>query len=245
MPQPVRMSAPEREDYTRGRRYFQRGNVEEAIETFSQLLQTRDDFADVHYMVGVMLERKGEMDLAAESLRKAIRLNPCYAEALLALASICERLGDFERSRELAERAAMVSRGAPGALDATTRGKLANLQAGMGDAYAEAGESREAIEAYRKALDRCPDFHDIRHRLGVTLREAGLPARAVQEFGRVLRANPDFLDSRVQLGLTYYTMGRFQDALAQWAEVIRLDPSREDARMYGRLVQGGRPPQES
>jgi tetratricopeptide (TPR) repeat protein len=244
MPQPVRLSAPEREDYTRGRRHFQRGNVEEAIEAFSELLQTRDDFADVHYMVGVMLERRGETDLAAESLRKAIRLNPSYAEALLALASIYERLGDFERSRELAERAAMVSRGAPGALDATTRGKLANLQAGLGDAYAEAGEFREAIEAYRKALDRCPDFHDIRYRLGVTLREAGLPARAVQEFGRVLRANPDFLESRVQLGLTYYTMGRFQDALAQWAEVIRLDPSREDARMYGRLVQGARPPQD-
>jgi len=241
MPHPVRLSTPEREDYSRGRQHFQRGNVEGALEAFSQLLRTRDDFADVHYMVGVMLERRGELDGAADSLRKAIRLNPSYAEALLALASIYERLGDFERSRELAERAAMVSRGAPGALDATTRGKLANLQAGLGDAYAEAGELREAIEAYRKALDRCPDFHDIRYRLAVALREAGLPAQAVKEFGRVLRANPDFLDSRVQLGLTYYTMGRFQDAVAQWEEVIRLDPSRDDARMYGRLVLGAQP----
>jgi hypothetical protein len=27
------------------------------------------------------------------------------------------------------------------------------------------GELREAIEAYRKALDRCPNFPDIRNRL--------------------------------------------------------------------------------
>ena len=37
---------------------------------------------------------------------RAIALNPGYAEALLALASVCERDGDFDRSRELAERAA-------------------------------------------------------------------------------------------------------------------------------------------
>ena len=232
------MTAAEQETYSRGRNSFERGDVEGALSAFGTLLETRNGYADVHYMVGVLQERRGNLEAAIESLRQAIRINPSYAEALLALAAVCEHQGDYERSRELAERASMVSRGAPGALDATTRGKLANLQGAVADAYAEVGEMREAIDGYRKALDRCPDFHDIRYRLGVMLREAGLPAQAEQEFKRVLRGNPELLDAQIQLGLTYYTMGRSPDAVELWTSVLQQDPSRNEARMYMRLVTG-------
>ena len=76
------------------------------------------------------------------------------------------------------------------------------------DALAEAGERRDAIEQYRRALDRCPTFHDVRHRLGIVLREAGLPSQATAEFARILRTHPGMLESQIQLGLTYYSMGR-------------------------------------
>jgi tetratricopeptide (TPR) repeat protein len=120
--------------------------------------------------------------------------------------------------------------------DPTTRGKLANLHAALGDAYREAGDLREAIDAYRKALDRCPGFHDIRQRLAVTLREAGLPARALAELQRVLRANPHYLDAQVQIGLTLFTLGRTEEARAAWNAALERDPSRDDARMYLRLL---------
>ncbi|MCP4908378.1 MAG: tetratricopeptide repeat protein, partial [bacterium] len=231
------MSVVEREMYARGRKHFDEGEIDPALEAFSSLLNSRENFADIHYMVGILFERKGDLDAAAESLRKAIRLNPQYAEALLALASIHERRGDFDRSRELAERAASVSNPGPNRLDPTTRGKLANLQAKVGDAYAEAGEKREAIEAYRKALDRCPNFHDIRHRLGVVLREAGLPDQATREFKRILRANPGLVDARIQLGLTHYSLGRAQEALAEWDRVAADCPGREDIELYRRLAR--------
>lgn len=232
----VRLTADEREAYARGRALFERGDVEPALEALGTLLQSRNDFADIHYMVGVLHDRRGDSGAARRSLGRAIALNPTYAEALLALASVCEREGDFDRSRELAERAAAKVQGIAGAMDSTTRGKLANLQAAVGDAYAEAGELREAVEAYRKALDRCPEFHDIRHRLGVVLRDLGLPDQALREFKRVLRGNPGLLDAHIQLGLTYYSLGRSDDALERWQAVLRHDPSREEARMYSRLV---------
>ena len=124
-----------------------------------------------------------------------------------------------------------------GALDPTTRGKLANLQAGLGDAYREAGEQRQGIEAYRQALDLCPGYHDIRYRLAIALREAGLPHKAVEDLKRVLRARPGYLDAAVQLGLSYYTLGRSQEAVREWQAVLRRDPSREDVRIYLRMVR--------
>jgi tetratricopeptide (TPR) repeat protein len=232
-----RLTTVERERYALGRASFERGEVDQALEALSPLLESRRGFADLHYMIGVLLDHRGETDAATERLRDAIRLNPGYTEALLALGSVYERRGDFARSRELTEQAAAVARRDDGGLDATTRGKLANLQAAVGNAYAQVGELRDAIEAYRKALDHCPEFQDIRLRLGTALREAGLLHKAETEFQRILRSNAEFHEARVQLGVTYYTLGRTEDALAAWSTVLEHEPNREDAQMYLRMVR--------
>jgi tetratricopeptide (TPR) repeat protein len=232
----ISLSDSERRCYEIGRRRWEQGDRDGAMRAFQRFLESRREFADVHYMVGTLHERADDLPAAAESLREALRLNPTYAEAMVALASIYERLGEFSRSRALAERVAQLALPSAGALDATTRGKLANLEAALADAYREAGALRDAIEAYRKALDRCPAFHDIRYRLGIALREAGFPDRALAEFARVRRANPDFLDAAVQTGLTLYTLGRAEEAIAEWRAVLDRDRTREDARMYLRMV---------
>jgi tetratricopeptide (TPR) repeat protein len=235
MSQAGSLTPAERRDYTLGRRSYERGDDEASLLHLTRLIRTRG-YADVHYMIGVMHERSGDLGAAGQSLREALRINPSYSEALLALANVYENQGDFERSREIAERGGALARPADGVLDATTRGKLANFQAALGDAYRDVGELREAIEAYRKALDRCPTFHDIRTRLGVVLRDAGLPDRAIAEFRRVLRNHPKFHEATVQLGLTFYSLGRTDEAAKEWEAVLAEDAEREDAKMYLRMT---------
>jgi len=230
------LSAEEREAYQRGRQHFERGEPEAALPHLERLLATRRGFPDVLYMIALIFEQRGELEAARDRLEEALRINPGYAEAMLALRTIYERLGDFERARALAPASAAAPRWEEGALDATTRGKLANLQAALGDAYRDVGELRDAIECYRKALDRCPDFHDIRQRLATALREAGLPDQALQELRRILRVNPEFLAAQVQLGLTYYSLGRTPDAVREWREALRRDPGRREAGWYLRMV---------
>ena len=228
----------DRETFTRGLRAFERGDDGAALENLTRLVSHGFEYADVYYMIGMLHERGHDLEAAIASLRRSIRINPSYVEALLALASLHEQRGDFDQSRGYAERASQLSKSSSGGLDPTTRGKLANQQAELGDALAQAGERRDAIEEYRRALDRCPTFHDVRHRLGVTLREAGLPSQAAQEFRRILRTHGHMLDSQIQLGLTYYSMGRTPEAIAEWDAVLEKDPSRDEARMYLRLVRG-------
>jgi tetratricopeptide (TPR) repeat protein len=234
------LTAPERQAYRLGVKSFERGDDEAALAQLKTLLRTRRGFADVHYMVGVLLERREEIEESARCFVRALRINPDYAEARLALASLYERQGDFDRSREINEHTRARRAASEGVLDPTTRGKLANLQAALGDAYREAGDLREAALAYRKALDRAPDFHDIRQKLGVCLRESGLPARALDEFRRIQRSHPDYLDAAVQAGVTLFSLGRTDEALREWESVLARDPERRDARMYLRLVGKGR-----
>ena len=231
-----RMTREDREAYGAVRDRFARGDLGGARAPLEDLAKRYPRYADLHYMVGIAREREADLDGAAESLERALELNPSYAEAALALITVCEQLGRHDRSREIGAR--LQPRTASEGIDATTRGKLANLHAALGDAYREVGELREAVEAYRKALDRCPGFHDIRQRLAVALREAGLPARAITELQRVLRANPGYLDARVQLGVTYYTLGRTAEARAEWTATLERDASRDDARMYLAMLGG-------
>ena len=231
-------AASDREILLRGRRAFERGEDSAALESLTRLTVHGLEYADVYYMLGILNERRDDLDAALENLRSAVRINPSYAEALLALASLFERRGDFDQSQTYAERASQLATATEGDLDATTRGKLANQQAALGDALAQAGENRDAIEEYRRALDRCPTFHDVRHRLGMTLRDAGLPFQAAQEFRRILRVHSGMLDSQIQLGVTYYSMGRTPEAIAEWEAVLERDSSRNEARMYLRLVRG-------
>ena len=231
-------AANNREIFLRGQRAFEHGDDGAALESFERLTLHGFEYADVYYRLGILHERRDDVDAAVESLRAAIRINPSYVEALLALASLFERRGDYDQAQQYAERASQLARPSGDGLDSTTRGKLANQQSALADALAQAGEKRDAIEEYRRALDRCPTFHDIRHRLGMTLREAGLPFQAAQEFRRILRVHAGMLDSQIQLGLTYYSMGRTPEAIAEWEDVLQMDASRDEARMYLRLVRG-------
>jgi tetratricopeptide (TPR) repeat protein len=222
----------------RGRRAFERGDDAAAFENLTRLTRHGIEYADIYYMIGLLQERRDDLEGALQSLRHAVRINPSYVEALLALASLHERIGDFDQSQSYATRASQLAKPTAGHLDPTTRSKLANQQAALADALAQAGETRDAIEEYRRALDRCPTFHDIRHRLGVALREAGLPHQAAREFRRILRVRPGMLDSQVQLGLTYYSMGRTPEAIQEWEAILETDSRIDEARMYLRLVRG-------
>jgi tetratricopeptide (TPR) repeat protein len=233
-----RLSARERLALARGRQRVERGEPAAALADLQELLASRPGFADAHYWVGLAHERQGQLDLAARSLEEALRLNPGYVEARLALACVCEQQGEWSRARTLAESARAAAAPARGGLDATTLGKLANLQAALGDAWREAGAAREAAEAYRQALDLGPGFHDVRLRLATALREAGLPRQALAELERILRADPSQSAARVQLGLTLWSVGRREEAVRAWRTALEADPSLDHARAYLRMAGG-------
>jgi tetratricopeptide (TPR) repeat protein len=226
-----------RELIARGRQLFEAGNDDAALALFEQVLSANPKYADVHYLVGLVHERNARLAEATAAFERALEINPGYAECAAALGSAYEQSGQFDRARAIAESARGRSAAALESIDPTTRGKLANLHAALGDAYREAGDSRAAIDEYRKALDRAPGFLDIRCRYAAALRESGHAAQALAELRRALRANPAYADAAVQLGLTYFTLGRTDEAVREWEAVLARDAAREDAQMYLRMAR--------
>ena len=145
-----------------------------------RLLETRSGFADVHYMVGACTSAGTTSSAPSGASSEALRINPVYTEALIALASLCSSgaasttgVARALRARRARQRGRLrrLSTAPPAASSPTSRPSWATP-------CVEAGELAQAIDAYRKARsERCPEFHDIRYRLGIALREAGRPDR--------------------------------------------------------------------
>ena len=77
------------------------GRVDDALAKYRGALKRSPALAEVHYNVGVLLARKGELAGAEKSLDEALRLKPSWAQAYLALGHLYfrqARYADAERS---------------------------------------------------------------------------------------------------------------------------------------------------
>jgi len=102
---------------------------------------------------------------------------------------------------------------------------------------AEAGKSREALEALGKAIEINPDFanaHLARARLSV---DAGAASEAKREYREVLRLEPFNREALAGLAEILYATGEFADGAELFAPLYRKGKLDEGGRtIYGRFL---------
>jgi tetratricopeptide (TPR) repeat protein len=219
------------------RDHYQKKELDQAEELLEQVLPDTDGFADVHDMLGVIAHSRGHLVKAAEHFERAVTINPNYTEALLNLAVTYNDLGRYDDAREVQARANALKTKGPMRLDPFARGKIANMHAEIGQAYAEAGMLDNAIEELKKAVELCPTFADLRTRLGMMYKEQGDLLRAREQFQLAKDANPRFVPARLMLGLAAFTLGDREVAIVEWREVLALEPDNGSAQAYLRMAE--------
>lgn len=221
-----------------GRDHYQKREFDKADIFLREVVESTDRFADVFDMLGVIAHSRGDFPAAERYFERAVALNPAYTEALLNLAVTYNDLGKYEAARRIYVRVRGLG-GGEGAtqLDPFARGKIANMHADIGQAYAEGGMLRDAIEEYRKAITLCPGFADLRTRLGSLYRDSGELDKAREQYAAAKEANPKFVQARVLLGVTLLSLGDIAGALEEWRTVISMDPNNKSAQMYVRMVE--------
>jgi tetratricopeptide (TPR) repeat protein len=219
-----------------GREHYNAGELERAEPLLSEAAAARPRFPDLYNMLGVIYHGQGRFQDAEEAFETALRLNPRYTEAALNLSVTYNDRGKYDRAREVYARAVSASAGQPHALDQFARGKLANMHADLGAAYAGLAMFDEAVREYVKALDLCPEFADLRVRLGNVYRDMGVHHAAIAEFEHAKRIRPDYAPAGIHLGVTLFSLGRRDDAIAEWKAVLANDPANRSAQLYIRMV---------
>jgi tetratricopeptide (TPR) repeat protein len=228
---------------TQARERFQLRDYHGAIHLLADVVETGRAFADAHHLLGVSYSLVGQPETGLAQLDRALALNPNYVEALVHRALVLNELGRAAEAQEDLRRATAVSSEMRQGLPGHVAAKLANQHAALGDAYAEAGSWREAIEQYHAALGLGPEYHDLRYRLGRYLLQAGRALEAREQFEVIVRTRPNFLDAAAMLGLACYVSGDGLEARHVWEalRVRRPDDPRVDAYL-AMLDRNDQPP---
>lgn len=223
-----------------GREHYQKREYDKAEALLREVLDADDRFADVHDMLGVIAHARGNFVAAEHHFERALAINPGYTEAALNLAVTYNDRGKYEAARDVYKRIRGKPSGAKDALDPFARGKLANMHADLAQAYADLGLALEAAGELEKAVGLCPDFADLRTRLGNVLRELKELGRAREQYEAALATRASYVPARVALGVTLLALGEPAAAEVHWKKVLETEPDNAQAKMYLRTLENER-----
>ena len=187
-----------------------------APHLLEEVVASGRSFADAHHLLGLSLALLGHKERALASFERALELNPRYIEANIHRGILLNEQGRSAEAEAAFRAAAAWGENGAGGFSTPVAGKLANQHAQLGEAYAEAGALREAIEQLVRAVELGPAFHDLRYRLARLLLEAGRPLEAREQLERIVAEHPEFLDAQAALGLAHYLAGDAAAAREIW-----------------------------
>ncbi len=220
-----------------GREHYEKREYDKAERYLSQVVASPHRFADIHNMCGVIQHDRGELEAARDSFKSALEINPSYTEAALNLAVTYNDLGEYEAAQQAYGSVVQRDRQGQQQTDRFAMGKIANLHAGVAEAYIEVGMANEAVHAYRSAIRLCPKFADLRVKLAEVYQSMGDVSAARYELAEAVAVRPDYGPARVALGVLLLVSGQRQEAIRVWQEAIDRDPANKSAEMYLRMAR--------
>jgi tetratricopeptide (TPR) repeat protein len=88
-----------------GTLFLEKGFFEEAIDTFTAILEIDDDFENIYYSLGQAWYRKGALEQALSYLHRAAEKRPGYPDVHYLLAEVLRKNGDHQLAAESCQKA--------------------------------------------------------------------------------------------------------------------------------------------
>ena len=198
-------------------KFHSQGNISEAAKYYQLFINQGGRDHRVFSNYGVILINLGKLKEAELSTRKAIELNPNFADAHSNLGNILKDLGKLKEA-ELSTRKAI-----------ELNPNFAEVHSNLGNILKDIGNLKEAELSYRKAIELNPDLAEVHSNLGNTLRDLGKSQDAEISLRKAIELNPDLAEAHSNLGNTLRDLGKSQDAEISLRKAIELNPDFGDA----------------
>src|SRR5580658_5115868 len=171
-----------------------------AIEQYEQIVRLQPDSMDDHLLLGRLYRLNNDLQKAESEFKLAVKLQPDSEEAVTTLAYLYNELGDTSRATQ-------VLSSVPG----TERS--AKLYSALGYTYEQQKQYKEAIEAYRHAIELDRDNLDAIRGLAQNLLNDGQADAALEQYKVIADANPEDAQTYVRIAEIYRRQGKFDLAL--------------------------------
>jgi Flp pilus assembly protein TadD/peroxiredoxin len=215
----------ERNDFTYGVAMFQHGYLDQAAESFQQVVAAKPNDAEGYYNLGTLSLRRNDFAQARQYLEKALQLRPNYPEAWNNLGMMAAQQGqaadairNFQQS--LLQRPAYST-------------ALLNL----GNVYRRQKDFAQAEQCLTRALALEPDDPEANYSLGMFHAQQNQLQSAAEYLQRAVALRPDYPEALNNLGVLFVRQQQYAMAEEQFRTCIRLVPGYEQsylnlARLY-------------
>ena len=236
-----------RNDFTYGVALFQQGYLQQAMESFLEVVAAKPDDPDAYYNLGTLSLQKNDFPAAQTYLERALKLRPNYPEALNNLGMMAAQKGnaeeaiqDFQQSLLLRPRYAVALLNLGNvyrrqrdfskaeeclnlALEIQPNDPEVNYSIGM--LYAQQNRMQLASEYLGKAIDLRGDYPEALNNLGVLFVRAQDYSKAEEKFRTGIRVAPNYDQSYLNLARLFVMRGEMEKAREILQQLLRLQPA--------------------
>jgi len=171
-----------------------------AIEQYEQIVRLQPDSMDDHLLLGRLFRLNNDLQKAESEFKTAVKLQPDSEEAVTTLAYLYNELGDTARAAQVLSSVPDPERSA-------------KLYSALGYTYEQQKQYKEAIEAYRHAIEMDRDNLDAIRGLAQNLLNDGQADAALEQYKVIADANPEDAQTYVRIAEIYRKQGKYDLAL--------------------------------
>ena len=190
---------------------FREKKYKECIDTFSSVLETEPDNADVYNNLGVAYSCSGDFEHAENFYTKAIELDPQLAQAYINLSDLYFKAGDIASAVGTLQR---------GSYELENNLTIAHLLARV---YIEDQRWEDAIVELERVLDGEPENYDAYYDLGHVMFELGDYESAISNFENVLEYREDSELLFYSLAQAYEANNEIDKAISNYLKSIAVN----------------------
>lgn len=194
------------------------------------ILGSLDACASANDFAGNVLVNRRSLDSAIERYRRALAIEPKFAEAHDGLGNAlfqqgrpADAIAEYEQALDIKQ-------------------DLAGTRYNLGHCYYEMGRIADAIAQDKIVLELNPDFSKARNDLASCFLREGRISEALAQLEKTVEIAPDFADARNNLGYCLLQLGRVPEAIVQFKQAVQLDPQSANYRcgLGNALLKAGR-----
>ena len=171
-----------------------------AIEQYEQIVKIEPQNVDDHLLLGRLYRLNNDLQKAETEFKTAVKLQPDSEEAVTTLAYLYNEEGDTTR-------AVQTLSSVPDA------GRSAKMYSALGYTYEQQKQYKEAINAYRRAIELDRDNLDAIRGLAENLMNDGQTDAALEQYKIIADANPEDAQTYLHMAEIYRKSGKFDLAL--------------------------------
>jgi len=206
-----------------------------AESMFKTILKKNPEFAEANYQYGRYIMQRGDFKKSQEYLEKAVKIEPYNSRYLARLGMAEFYLKRDSNAESFYKKALKIN-----PYDVNTWFNLGELYLSKANESSYIPEIRNktknALEAYLKAIDLDSTHADAHYRIGVILNANGGYKEAIRHLTMALTKMPENTSVMMQLGSAYMQLGDTAKYIDYLSNVLQIDPfDRVAASQFKRL----------